>query len=70
MPEKLNIDLLKEEDINSIIKTLKDIFGIHGIVVSIMSEDKSLNNIKSMYDMNNENNGFDLLFFIFSTYHR
>ncbi len=37
-----------EEDIDKIISILKDIFGIHGIVIALMSEDTSLDNIKSI----------------------
>ena len=38
----------KEEDIDSIVKILKDIFGIHGIVIAYMSEDTSFDNIKNI----------------------
>ena len=37
-----------EEDIDKIISILKDIFGIHGIVIALMSEDTSLDNIKNI----------------------
>ena len=37
-----------EEDIDKIISILKDIFGIHGIVIALMSEDTSLDNIKKI----------------------
>ncbi len=38
----------KEEDIDKMIDILKDIFGIHGIVIAYMSEDTSLDNIKDI----------------------
>jgi len=38
----------REEDLDSIINNLKDIFGIHGIVIAYMSEDTSLDNIKNI----------------------
>jgi len=37
-----------EEDIDKIVNVLKDIFGIHGIVIAYMSEDTSLDNIKNI----------------------
>jgi len=38
----------KEEDIDSIVNVLKDIFGIHGIVIALMSDNTSLDNIKNI----------------------
>ena len=37
-----------EEDIDDIVNVLKDIFGIHGIVIAYMSEDTSLDNINKI----------------------
>ncbi len=38
----------KEEDIDKIVNILKDIFGIHGIVIAYMSEDTSFDNIRNV----------------------
>ncbi len=38
----------REDDLDSIINNLKDIFGIHGIVIAYMSEDTSLDIIKNI----------------------
>ena len=37
-----------DEDIDLIVDNLKNIFGIHGIVIALMSEDKSENSIKEI----------------------
>ncbi len=38
----------REDDLDSIINNLKDIFGIHGIVIAYMSEDTSFDNIRNV----------------------
>ncbi len=48
----------KNDDIDSIVSKLKDIFGIHEIVIALRSEDRSLENIKKLsFDIISESEG-------------